>query len=144
MIDQLSVISETTGPMQTVVVYLNPNTSTWKIHGIGFVHLSDLPFAGSSTISTGSSLSAIDTWYYTFPVKDMSSSSPSTMHTHLKCCVYNARSVMDKLCGVAVILETDKPDIVAITETFLCEHSEIVNVTYQVFCASRRQLRPGN
>ena len=98
-------------------------------------NLSVLPFADSSTISTGSSLSATDT-SGTSSVTDMNSSNPSTVPTHLKCCVYNARSVMNKLCDVAAILETDKPDIVAITETFLGEEiidSEIVDNAYTVF-----------
>ena len=61
-------------------------------------NLSVLLFADSSTISTGSSLSAIDTLgtVYFLSHRHELYSNPSTVPTHLKCCVYNARSVNEQ------------------------------------------------
>ena len=60
----------------------------------------------------------------------------NTSINHLNWYLYNARSTVNKLSDLPVLLQVDKPDIVAITETFLNEDisvSEIVDNSYYVF-----------
>ena len=97
------------------------------------------PFANSSTISS-------DPGSLHSPDMSLNTTSNASMHSapsnQLVCRLYNARSVMNKRDDLSALLEFDKPDIVAITETWLSDEigvAELVNNDYCVFRRDRNR-----
>ncbi len=67
---------------------------------------------------------------------------PPSLSSHLSCSLMNARSIVNKILDLNVFLVTVKPDVVAITESFLdgsILDSEVVDDSFLIFRKDRNR-----
>ena len=116
--------------------------------------LSTLPFADASHLSISSILdtsitstsSSSDPVHTSLVSATGTNTGASTPSTPRNCCLFNARSIVNKRLDLKALLNTEDLDVVAVTETFLCDEildSELVDATYAVFRRDRNRKGGG-